>query len=308
MASTTPSSGQALGTASDGSWNPSMWSAPRGAVAYEMASPFLPRASCIPNSSPLTSTASSDAPRPICAAARRVPSARRSPTPSRRAIMSSSRTIAGASPQSNRKPISCSVRIPFSKHSMAKAIALPALIVSRPYTLQRWLSSAMDSRLGFSQSEPKAATVSYSGPPYSGRTPPNGPSATRTTRVQPTGQDWQARCPRRIVFFMAVPLIRSACSQVPVSQLRVGRMPAPERSSTPPAVPRAPALLGLSPSHGCFRILARLARTTSRNPFGSASVTRPVPRMAMALRFFAPITAPSPVRPAARSVSFMTQA
>ena len=105
----------------------------------------------------------------------------------------------------------------------------------------------MASRLGFSQSEPKAATVSYSGPPYSGRTPPNGPSATRTTRVQPTGQARQARCPRRIVFFMAVPLIRSACSQAPVSQLRVGRMPAADRSSTPPAVPSAPALVGAVP-------------------------------------------------------------
>ncbi len=136
----------------------------------------------------------------------------------------------------------------------------------------------MASRLGFSQSEPKAATVSYSGPPYSGRTPPNGPSATRTTRVQPTGQAWQARCPRRIVFFMAVPLIRSACSQAPVSQLRVGRMPAADRSSTPPAVPSAPALPGLSPSHGCFRILARLARANlperlrvgQRDPAGPA--------------------------------------
>ncbi len=65
---------------------------------------------------------------------------------------------------------------------------------------------------------------------------------------------------------MAVPLIRSAYSQVPVSQLRVGRMPALERSSTPPAVPSAPALPGLSPSHGCFRILARLARATLPEP------------------------------------------
>ncbi len=40
--------------------------------------------------------------------------------------------MAAASPHSSRKPISFSVRSPFSKHSMAKAITVPALIVSRP--------------------------------------------------------------------------------------------------------------------------------------------------------------------------------
>jgi hypothetical protein len=48
------------------------------------------------------------------------------------AIMSSSRTIAGASPQGSGKPTSRSVSNPFSKHSMANAMAEPALIVSRP--------------------------------------------------------------------------------------------------------------------------------------------------------------------------------
>ena len=53
---------------------------------------------------------------------------------------------------------------------------------------------------------------------------------------------------------------------------------------------------------------ARIRQTAFMNAAGSATRTPPVPRTAMALRFFEPMTAPTPLRPAARCLSFMMQA
>src|SRR2546425_10579113 len=56
-------------------------------------------------------------------------------------------------------------------------------------------------------------------------------------------------------------------------------------------------------------LIAFIASKTSRpNSSGSAHCTAPVPRTAIALTFFEPITAPTPERPAARDLSLMTQA
>ena len=59
--------------------------------------------------------------------------------------------------------VSFVVRMPFSKHSMAKAMAVPAEIVSRPARLQMSLAMAMASGLLLPHLTPKLAAVSYSG-------------------------------------------------------------------------------------------------------------------------------------------------
>jgi len=73
-----------------------------------------------------------------------------------------------ASPLPNRRSmpsVSAGVRIPFSKHSMAKAMATPAEMLSRTCWPQIWWNWAMTLRSPMPQKEPLAAIVSYSGPP-----------------------------------------------------------------------------------------------------------------------------------------------
>lgn len=53
---------------------------------------------------------------------------------------------------------------------MAKAMVTPVEIVSMEYLLQSSFALETATRLSFMQSEPNAAVVSYSGPPYAGST------------------------------------------------------------------------------------------------------------------------------------------
>ena len=52
----------------------------------------------------------------------------------------------------------------FSAHSMAKAIAAPVEMVSRPNRLAQSLASTKTSISSFNTMEPNAAQASYSGP------------------------------------------------------------------------------------------------------------------------------------------------
>ena len=107
-----PSGSQA---AKNGSWGASTWSAPVGEQAKLKAMPFLPRGSCMGTSWPFTCIAKGSAAGPMRSAAALTPSAIRSPKPSRRAICSTSATMASALPQvSSNPPVSSLVRMPFS--------------------------------------------------------------------------------------------------------------------------------------------------------------------------------------------------
>ena len=107
------------------------WSAPIGSTMQPNPRPTFNRGSCNGISSPLTFIANSTAPLPIFLAAVAVPSASKSPIPSRLAINSSSFNIASTLPNlTSSPPVSFRVNRPFSKHSIAKAIAPPAEIVS----------------------------------------------------------------------------------------------------------------------------------------------------------------------------------
>ncbi len=80
------------------------WSAPVGETEYPRPRALLSRGSCIGTSCPLTWTANSSAPSPSFSAALLVPSASRSPIPSRFPISSTSLTIASAFPKLRSMP------------------------------------------------------------------------------------------------------------------------------------------------------------------------------------------------------------
>ena len=63
---------------------------------------------------------------------------------------------------SSTPPVSSRSIRPFSKHSMANEIVVPAPIVSRPYSLHQWLAACSMSMLQVRFMVPKEATVSYS--------------------------------------------------------------------------------------------------------------------------------------------------
>src|SRR5680860_1001989 len=150
---------------STGYSTPLIWQAPRGETAWARPKPWAQRGSCIGASKPFTVVRNCSDPPPREADARSVPSARRSPIPSRRPIFSTSRIMDSAFPHDKSSPSASAAEIsPFSWHSKAKATAEAQVMVSSPRRLQRSLAFPMASRSVFRQREPKPATVSYSGP------------------------------------------------------------------------------------------------------------------------------------------------
>ena len=93
------------------------------------------------------------------------------------------------------------------------------------------------------------------------------------------------------------PLILSAPSSCETWWLFVGSAPLSLMMLTSTAVPYAARP---SPVTGCSTSLLFISHMADMNFCGSAMGTPPVPRTAMALRFFEPMTAPTPDRPAAR--------
>ncbi|MBT9137235.1 MAG: hypothetical protein DDT34_02323 [Firmicutes bacterium] len=73
--------------------------------------------------------------------------------------------MAAPFPQDKSSPsVSSSVRIPFSKHSIAKETILPAEIVSIPRILHNSFPLMTAGTSVMSHLEPSEARVSYSGP------------------------------------------------------------------------------------------------------------------------------------------------
>ncbi len=104
--------------------------------------------------------------------------------PSRLPIRCTSWITASALPQvSSSPPVISFVMIPCSQHSIAKAVTHPVEMESSTYCAWSWLTSARALRSLTPQSEPDAASVSYSGPPYLGVTPS---SFTSTSRLHAT--------------------------------------------------------------------------------------------------------------------------
>ncbi len=213
-----------------------------------------------------------------------------SPRPSRWAIRSTHATRASPSPQGTRSGMS-----PFSEASMRAATATPTEIVSSPYALQSWLARAMARRSETRHREPRAARVSYSGPPYSGRTslPKN---SVRTTRLQRMGQPAQVSRSTRIVFLSVSPPISWAESNTPSWKFLVGRIPISESQVRPRAVPYSPKRTVPSSARSSRANSARARANSS----GSARGFSVWPFTATALRSLLPMTAPKPGRPAAR--------
>jgi hypothetical protein len=104
---------------------------------------------------------------------------------------------------------------------------------------------------------------------------------------------------------MVSPLSLSALSNCPCWKLRVGRKPWALITFTRMGVPYLGSPPPVTGDAASFWTAARQAAMYS---FGRATCTGCVPRAATALRFLAPITAPTPERPAARCLSLMMQA
>ena len=107
---------------------------------------------------------------------------------------------------------------------MAKEMQTPVEIVSMPYRAQISLAFIRASTLSMPQLEPKAASVSYSGPPYRMSTG-SGPSSF-TARLHRMGQA------KQVSRFFTYPfsnmywgLIRATSGKLPPWKFRIGRLP-----------------------------------------------------------------------------------
>jgi len=127
----------------------------------------------------------------------------------------------------------------------------------------------------------------------------------RVARPQLMMQEKHPRGRVRIFFVRDSPPTLSAVAKTPSRKFRVGSPPLSFRILIRTSVPY---ILSPPPPTGCFLIISVALTIVSRKAFASATRTAPVPRMATALRCFDPITAPMPVRPAARLHSFITLA
>jgi len=173
-----------------------------------------------------------------------------------------------------------------------------------PYWSQMAFIAMMDSILSFSNMAPKAPSVSYSG--FCAQGMAYGPLSTRTIPLQCSGQPGQVTYLTRYLMTLSS-LIASALgisSGPEPPQFRTGQSPLKIERAVPAAVPY---LLVLA-ARGSLATSAMISRISARISASSARGTGCVPRAAIALRRLAPITAPSPDRPAALPLSVITQA
>ena len=157
----------------------------------------------------------------------------------------------------------------------------------------------MASRSSMPQSGPKAQAVSYSGP---SPIPSNFGFFTFVARPQLMMQAKQPRGRVRSFSASDSPPILSASGKYDSLKFRVGKPPISLRIFTRTSVPylRSP-----SPPTAFCLIFVLAFSVAFLNASLSFTCTAPVPRTATALRFFDPITEPTPVLPAARLHSFM---
>ena len=236
------------------------------------------------------------------------------PNPSRYAVFSAIATRASALPKSRGIPVCSWVTTPFSYSSIAAARVPPKDIGSMPRSLQSQLALIRASRSLIPQSAPMAHPASYSGPSpdifqlrgwvvtmYLSAASPG----KWVTRPQAMVQAKQALGPVRRVSVIRSPLISSTSANWDSWWLLAGRPPCSFIGLNKMGVPytRSPSpVIGDSFS---FFLAAQVACIIA---LGEATATPPVPRTAMALRFLEPMTAPTPLRPAARCLSFMIDA
>ena len=200
-----------------------------------MAILFRARAEWPANSNPLLCMANRSDPRPILRAISRVPSARRSPIPSRRPILWTIATTDSELPKRKGMPsVSLSVRRPRSTHSIAKAIDTPVEMVSSPYSSHNLSAATMESKLALPHMAPNDQRVSYSGP--SATIPAHGPSPARQTWLDLMTHPLQARVRTCFSLFDSA-LIDSLPSNVSVCQLCVPKIPAAEYEAGDAALP-----------------------------------------------------------------------
>ena len=184
-----------------------------------------------------------------------------------------------------------------------------------PCSFMMKLAKVRASMSSMPHSAPNANAVSYSSPPEACR------YSLRLTTVKWVGLIFamrphamvqpkhallvtRLRWPSSPVARIAFALIFSVPSNCTSRELRVGSPPQPCMLSIIALVPyfSRPRRPGSSQS------LALVSATTDMKRFGSSTVTPFVPRTAMALSCFEPMTAPTPERPAARCRSFTTHA
>ncbi len=158
------------------------------------------------------------------------------------------------------------------------------------------------SRSSISHVAPKAQIISYSGP---SPLPAYFSVVTAVGLPQAIGQAKQARFLTRSVSARVSPDIFSALSKTPVWKFRVGNAPCWLTTFTKTGVPYVGRPSDVT---GCSLIFLNEAAIASLNAFISAILTSPVPRTTTAFRFFEPMTAPTPERPAALPLSFITHA
>src|SRR3972149_3764895 len=135
--------------------------------------------------------------------------------------------------------------------------------------------------------------------------PLNFPLGTLVTRAQAMVQAKQPLLRTRYFSRRVSPLILSAPSKVPNWKFLVGRKPWALITFTSTGVPymgRPWLVTGEALS------LPTASRQAALNSRGRATFTGRVPRATMAFTFLDPRAAPTPERPAARSLSFITQA
>ncbi len=93
-------------------------------------------------------------------------------------------------------PVSFALRMPFSKHSIAKATVPPSEIVSSECSEHSSLARQIAARSLIPRNEPSEASVSYSGPPVLGSMVPDSYSSA-TTFLQRIWQPGQPSMPVR---------------------------------------------------------------------------------------------------------------
>ncbi|MPM94275.1 hypothetical protein SDC9_141421 [bioreactor metagenome] len=226
------------------------------------------------------------------------PSASSLPKPFLYAVASTRAIRASSLPNLSSCPTSSFPMAPVSYSSIAAAIVLPIVMVSSPSSLQMKFALFTTSMLSMPQSGPNDHTVSYSGPSPS---PAYLPSL-HATLPHPKEQKAHALFLCILVAASDSPPTLSAVSKCDSRKFLVGREPTELRMFTRTFVPKA----GSPPLVTAFSLSSfLLALTAARNLSLSPILTPLVPLTTIALRFLEPITAPTPLRPAALWSSFM---
>ncbi len=198
--------------------------------------------------------------------------------------------------------VSFSPIIPFSKHSIAKAMVQPVDMVSRPWRLQISLATIIESGSLFRHMLPNAPIVSYSGLWI----PAANLYSPRPSFMIPPQCMGQFQHPYRfsclLTKFSPEISSRSGMSRMLPAQFLIGRRP----FMTEPGIMAQVPISWKNEYQGFFFISGKYFLRKWSNFSFSTTGTFFLPRTARALRPFDPMTAPIPERPAARPLFVIT--